>query len=116
MTTPRPDAMTTPRPDTYALWQEAGGDHERYRALLIQHGHLVPRPDALTEHAARLRTWERHAEREVAALLEALDTRPEDLPEPRGPVARKWWRLGWLSAQAVVKAALTDAGTEEVGR
>ena len=43
---------------------------------------------------------------EIIRLREALEVRPETLPQPNGPIVRKWWRLGWLSAQAVARAAL----------
>lgn len=33
-------------PSPHALWQQAGGDRERYRALMVEHGHLIPaQPD-----------------------------------------------------------------------
>lgn len=51
---------------------------------------------------------------EKARILRALDFRPEELPQPNGPVARKWWRLGWLSAQAVAKDVLGDKSDERI--
>ena len=26
----------------FELWRQAGGDRERYRELLLEHGHLIP--------------------------------------------------------------------------
>jgi hypothetical protein len=28
----------------YQLWVQAGGDSEEYHRLMVEHGHLVPRP------------------------------------------------------------------------
>lgn len=33
------------RPTPHALWKQSGGDPEKYRALLIEHGHLVARKE-----------------------------------------------------------------------
>jgi hypothetical protein len=38
------DKNTPPSPG--ALWKQAGGDRERYIALMIEHGHLIPKPKA----------------------------------------------------------------------
>lgn len=35
------DKKLTPSP--HALWKQADGDPERYRALMIEHGHLIPK-------------------------------------------------------------------------
>jgi hypothetical protein len=32
----------TERPSLYELWRQANGDRERYRELLLEHGHLIP--------------------------------------------------------------------------
>jgi hypothetical protein len=35
-------------PSPYELWVEADGDPEKYRALLREHGHLIPgKPEPL---------------------------------------------------------------------
>ena len=34
--------MTADRPSPHELWHQAGGDEERYRRLLEEHGHVVP--------------------------------------------------------------------------
>lgn len=34
--------MTEPRPSPYELWQQANGDRDEYRRLLLEHGHLIP--------------------------------------------------------------------------
>lgn len=33
-------------PDPYQLWHSAKGDPDRYRKLMIEHGHLVPKSQA----------------------------------------------------------------------
>jgi len=32
------------RPSLFELWQQANGDPEEYHRLMVEHGHLVPRP------------------------------------------------------------------------
>jgi len=44
--------LTTPdtRPSPGELWAQAGGDRARYRALMLEHGWLVPlKPDEKRE-------------------------------------------------------------------
>lgn len=46
---------STARPGPAELWQQAGGDGERYRQLLRQHGHLLgPGDDGYEEAPAGL--------------------------------------------------------------
>ena len=65
-------------PSPAALWQQAGGNPDRYRELLVEHGHLVPgkqeplpcgwTPGEAPEHrAARQRTDEEQAALEAVA-------------------------------------------------
>jgi hypothetical protein len=87
---------TTPRwvanhPDTF--------QHRRAAAI------LAALDNAGWRLTARDKACEGH-ERTIADLRAALEVRPETLPQPNGPICRKWWRLGWLSAQAVARAAL----------
>lgn len=44
----------------------------------------------------------------IARLEVALELARDPFFEPHGPIARKWWRLGWLSARAVLADALTS--------
>lgn len=69
------------RPGPHALWQQAGGDRERYVALMKQHGHLVPRADrpvSAEEREAEIRTTFagprlQSSRRDVHDLLALLD-------------------------------------------
>lgn len=46
----------------------------------------------------------------VVVKRSALEVQPEALPQPIGAVQRKWWRLGWLSAQAVARVDIQADG------
>jgi hypothetical protein len=50
----------------------------------------------------------------LAEIRAALEVQPETLPQPIGAVRRKWWRLGWLSAQAVARIAMDDLPADGV--
>lgn len=42
--------MSGPRkPDPAKLWEQAGGDGAKFKDLMLQHGHLVPREPATRE-------------------------------------------------------------------
>jgi hypothetical protein len=43
----------TARPSPMKLWQEAGGDGERYRELMRQHGHLLSPGDEGYDETSR---------------------------------------------------------------
>ena len=46
---------------------------------------------------------------EIARLFAGLDVRPEELPQPNGRTCRRWYRLGWLAAQAVARDCVRPA-------
>jgi hypothetical protein len=66
--------------------------------------HCVPDVYAIgmrQQRAVQMAQRAQAAESRVAELTKALRREPETLPEPIGPTTRRWWRLGWLSAQTV---------------
>jgi hypothetical protein len=90
MTRPaRPEQHSSVVPSPHKLYEQAGGDAAKYRALMIEHGHLVPirRPDGCESCKALVALI-----REAAPFVEAVAVMADD----KGPA------LGWLADAASV--------------
>jgi 8-oxo-dGTP pyrophosphatase MutT (NUDIX family) len=89
------------RPSPFTLWQEAGGDGERYRALMREHGHILRPGDEGYEDGARELPcgWnpghadpDPCADTDEAAIRELLERHgydPDDVRRPRLRAGRR---------------------------
>jgi hypothetical protein len=74
-------------PSPYDLWRQTDGDRERYRELLIEHGHLIPlQPGEQPEPLPC--GWPHRTDPQIRAVLDglatALDGDAHDPQEPEG--------------------------------
>jgi hypothetical protein len=85
---------------------EPADEAEADRRFLLDNLDAV-RDTSLTELGAQAETIVGLME-ELRRYETALDRTAEPDYEPSGRVSRKWWRLGWLSCHAVIKALARD--------